>query len=81
MQRCDYHAGIKGLGVKDIIAHTVNDRNSVDIINLLKYMRMRTDDQVGSGIGNLFMCLAGGVIFAAGIGVGSNVVLKKTSLV
>lgn len=48
---------------------------------MLLFMMIPMLTPLNSGIGNLFMCLAGGVIFAAGIGVGSNVVLKKTSLV
>lgn len=34
-----------------------------------------------SGIVNVFMCLAGGTLFSAGLGAISNVVLRKTSLV
>ena len=34
-----------------------------------------------SGIGNVVMCLVGGVLFGVGIGAISNLVLKKTSLV
>ena len=34
-----------------------------------------------SGMMNVLMCLAGGVLFSVGIGAGSNVILKKTSLV
>ena len=48
---------------------------------MLLFMMIPMLTPLNSGIGNLFMCLAGGVIFAAGIGIGSNVVLKKTSLV
>lgn len=34
-----------------------------------------------SGIMNVIMCLAGGILFSIGLGAGSNAVLKKTSLV
>ena len=34
-----------------------------------------------AGIGNLFMCLVGGVIFAAGIGIGSRLLLSREDLV
>lgn len=34
-----------------------------------------------SGIMNVIMCLAGGILFSVGIGMGSNMVLRKTSLV
>lgn len=34
-----------------------------------------------SGIMNVIMCLAGGILFSLGIGLGSNAVLNKTSLV
>lgn len=33
------------------------------------------------GIMNVIMCLAGGILFSLGIGLGSNAVLNKTSLV
>ena len=36
---------------------------------------------LNSNIVNLFLCLSGGIIFAIGIGVASNVVLKKTNIV
>lgn len=34
-----------------------------------------------SGMMNVIMCLAGGILFSAGIGTGSNAVLRRTSLV
>ena len=34
-----------------------------------------------SGIMNVIMCLAGGILFSLGVGLGSNAVLNKTSLV
>ncbi|MDE7306709.1 MAG: hypothetical protein K2N33_04900, partial [Clostridia bacterium] len=34
-----------------------------------------------SGVINVFLCLAGGAAFAAGLGAVSNVILNKTSLV
>ncbi len=48
---------------------------------MLLFMMVPMLTPLDSGIGNAGMCLAGGVIFAIGIGVASNIVLKKTSLV
>ena len=48
---------------------------------MLLFMMVPMMTPLDSGVVNVGMCLAGGAIFAAGIGTGSNTVLKKTSLV
>ena len=48
---------------------------------MLLFMMIPMMTPLNSGIGNLFMCLVGGAIFAAAIGQGSRLILQKTSLV
>ena len=48
---------------------------------MLLFMMIPMMTPLNSGIGNLFMCLVGGAIFAAGIGQGSRLILQKTNLV
>ncbi len=48
---------------------------------MLLFMMIPMMTPLNSGIGNLFMCLVGGAIFAVGIGQGSRLILQKTSLV
>ena len=48
---------------------------------MLMYMMVPMIAPLDSGIMNVIMCLAGGVLFSAGLGAVSNLVLKKTSLV
>ena len=48
---------------------------------MLLFMMIPLMTPLNSGMMNVFLCLAGGTIFAAGIGTISNAVLRKTSLV
>ena len=48
---------------------------------MLMYMMVPMIAPLDSGIMNVIMCLAGGVLFSAGLGVVSKTVLAKTSLV
>lgn len=48
---------------------------------MLLFLMIPMMTPLDSGVMNVFLCLAGGVIFAAGIGVISNAILRKTSLV
>ena len=48
---------------------------------MLLFMMIPMLTPLNSGVGNVGMCLAGGVIFAAALGGVSNLILKKTSLV
>lgn len=48
---------------------------------MLLFMMVSMITPLNSGIMNVVLCLAGGVLFAVGLGAISNVVLKKTSLV
>ena len=48
---------------------------------MLLFMMIPMMTPLNSGVMNLGMCLAGGAIFAVGIGQGSRLVLQKTSLV
>ena len=48
---------------------------------MLLFMMIPMLTPLDSGIGNAIGCLLGGVGFSVGIGAGSNMVLKKTSLV
>lgn len=47
---------------------------------MLLFMMIPMLTPLNSGFMNMFMCLAGGVIFAAGIGAVSNMILRKTSI-
>ena len=49
--------------------------------SMLLFMMIPMMTPLDSGIMNVIMCLAGGVLFSAGLGAVSNMVLKKTSLV
>jgi len=48
---------------------------------MLLFMMVSMITPLGSTFINVALCLAGGVLFAAGLGAISNFVLKKTSLV
>lgn len=48
---------------------------------ILLFMMIPMLTPLNSGIMNVFLCLAGGVIFSTAIGAASNTVLRKTSLV
>jgi hypothetical protein len=48
---------------------------------MLLFMMIPMMTPLDSGVMNVGLCLAGGTIFAAGIGAVSNTVLKTTSLV
>ncbi len=48
---------------------------------MLLFMMVPMITPLGSTMMNVFLCLAGGCLFAVGLGAISNVVLKKTSLV
>lgn len=48
---------------------------------MLLFMMIPMLTPLNSGFGNVGMCLAGGAIFAVGIGQGSKLILQKTSLV
>ena len=48
---------------------------------MLLFMMIPMMTPLDSGVVNVFMCLAGGVLFAAGVGAGSNSILNRTSLV
>ena len=48
---------------------------------MLLFMMIPMMTPLDSGIMNVIMCLAGGVLFSAGLGAVSNAVLKKSSLV
>lgn len=50
-------------------------------VGMLFFMMIPMLTPLDSGIINVVMCLAGGVLFSAGIGAASNLVLRKTSLV
>ena len=50
-------------------------------IEMLFFMMIPMLTPLNSGIGNVMLCLIGGVLFSVGIGAVSNLVLKKTSLV
>lgn len=49
--------------------------------SMLLYTMVPMITPLDSGIMNVIMCLAGGVLFSSGLGVASKVVLNKTSLV
>ena len=49
--------------------------------SMLLYTMVPMISPLDSGIMNVIMCLAGGVLFSTGLGAASNTVLKKTSLV
>lgn len=51
------------------------------MVGMLFFMMIPMLTPLDSGIVNVIGCLIGGVLLSAGIGVGSNMVLKKTSLV
>lgn len=51
------------------------------IVTMLLYMMIPSLTPLDSNIMNVILCLAGGVLFSAGLGGVSNVILKKTSLV
>ena len=48
---------------------------------MLLFMMIPMLTPLNAGIGNLFMCLVGGVIFAAGIGTGSRLLLSREDLI
>jgi len=48
---------------------------------MLLFMMVSMITPLGSNMMNVILCLAGGILFAIGLGVCSNLVLKKTSLV
>lgn len=48
---------------------------------MLLFMMIPMMTPLNSGVMNVGLCLAGGLIFAIGIGVGSRIILDKTSLV
>lgn len=48
---------------------------------MLLFMMVSLITPLGSTFVNAILCLAGGILFAVGLGAGSNAVLKKTSLV
>ena len=48
---------------------------------MLLFMMVSLITPLGSTIVNVLLCLAGGILFALGMGAASNAVLKKTSLV
>ena len=48
---------------------------------MLLFMMVGMITPLGSTMMNVVLCLAGGVLFAIGLGAGSNTILKKTSLV
>lgn len=48
---------------------------------MLLFMMIPMMTPLNCGIGNVFLCLAGGIIFSIGLGAISNVILNKTSLV
>lgn len=48
---------------------------------MLLFMTVSLITPLGSTFMNVVLCLAGGVLFAIGLGVGSNKILNKTSLV
>lgn len=50
-------------------------------IGMLLFMMVPMMTPLDSGIMNVILCLAGGVLFSAGLGVVSNTILRKTSLV
>ncbi len=49
--------------------------------SMLLYTMVPMITPLDSGIRNVILCLAGGLLFSAGLGAASNVVLNKTSLV
>ena len=48
---------------------------------LLLFMMIPTITPLNSTIMNVILCLAGGMMFSAGLGAASGIVLQKTSLV
>ena len=48
---------------------------------MLLFMMVSMITPLGSTMTNVLLCLAGGVLFAVGLGAVSKIVLKKTSLV
>ena len=48
---------------------------------MLLFMMVGMITPLGSTMLNVVLCLAGGALFAIGLGTASNIVLKKTSLV
>jgi hypothetical protein len=48
---------------------------------MLLFMMIPMMTPLDSGVINVGMCLAGGVIFSAAIGAASNMILKRTNLV
>lgn len=50
-------------------------------VSMLFFMMIPMLTPLDSGIGNVMGCLAGGILFSAGFGAVSNLVLNKTSLV
>ena len=48
---------------------------------MLLFMMVPMITPLGSTVMNVLLCLAGGVIFAAGLGAAGKAVLQKTSLV
>lgn len=50
-------------------------------IGMLFFMMIPMLTPLNSGIGNVMICLIGGVLFSVGLGAVSNMVLQKTSLV
>ena len=48
---------------------------------MLLFMTVSLITPLGSTMLNVILCFAGGILFAAGLGIASNAVLKKTSLV
>ena len=48
---------------------------------MLLFMMIPMLTPLNAGIMNVVLCLAGGVVFSAGLGAVSNLILRKTSLV
>ena len=70
-----------GLGVLGSVIWPCVPLGLIGAVGMLLFMMVSMITPLGSTAVHVVLCLTGGILFAIGLGTGSNRILKKTSLV